>query len=119
MEVADIRSVGQVSLEVSFTKEALEWLETRGEGDVVIDLTYKKGRCTSAFCRTVPSIGVYIGRKDGRYTFEPLISGQGKTVHVAKPIIEAAEKRDFQVVIGRKPLRGLRLRGIDPYELGL
>ncbi len=108
-----------VTLDISFSDGALRWLEARDETQVVIDLTYRKGRCTSAFCTTVPNIDLYIGRREGRYTFVPVASREGRVVHVAKPIIERAEERDVEVVIERRLLKGLDLRGIDPYELGL
>jgi hypothetical protein len=108
-----------VTLDISITGDALDWLRGREGRELVIDLAYKKGRCTSAFCRTVPSIEVYLGERRGRYDFEEVTTPEGRVVHVAKPLLEAASKRDVKAVIERGMFRGLRLRGIDPYELGL
>ncbi len=106
-------------LEISFTKEALEYLEGRPGREIVIDLVYKKGRCTSTLCKAVPNVEVYVGEREGRYTFEPLISTEGRVVHVAKPLIEKAEDREVKAVVDRRSLRGLTVTGVDPYELGL
>jgi hypothetical protein len=108
-----------MGIEISFTKDALEWLSKRDGADIVIDLVYRKGRCTSAFCTMVPNIEVYVGDRKGTYSLEPVRSREGRVVHVARPILDAAERGEVRAVIERSRLRGLRLRGVDPYELGL
>lgn len=106
-------------LRISFTDKARAWLEKRGSPEVVVDLLYKKGTCSGAFCRMIPDIEAYAGSRKGRYPFVPVEAEGGRTVHVAKPLVEASEERDVEVVMDRTLFRRLKVQGVDPFELGL
>lgn len=108
-----------MALHISFTDKARTWLEKRGSPDVVLDLLYRKGTCSSAFCRMIPDIEAYEGTRKGRYPFVPVESESGRTVHVAKPLVKASKERDVEVVVDRTLFRRLKVEGVDPYELGL
>lgn len=118
-EPAVVHGSRAMGLRISLSERVRDWLSKHDERDLVIDLVYRQGTCSGAFCRMIPSIEAYGKGREGRYPFVPVESEEGRTVHVAKPLVDVSADRSVEVRVERTLLGGLQVEGVDPYELGL